>query len=1441
MTDTAAPLTGLEALNQAVQSSLLLSPAEYGTSLIRQKWGATLDPATAQLVTLDYDYHGHPPIDGVHQGQIRVQQSLVQALLSDYQAVADDRFGETAFGFYTPPAIGPHITLVDHVDEFASQEGGFHRDYEGIYRHTVPQVYGPSTQLPITPAAFKQWVWRLEFKEQYQDYLAKTLPSDDVVNGAAPYALRTSAKTAFVMAAFLQRRELSLSPAGLQLALSAAGLGENQTQFSFINNAQLEHCTHPMAHVEVSRLMIYRYTAQDIWVFRHRTQERVLLYVPGNSSPLHELADLKALRTWVVAQSNLPEKRVALAGHFTKEDRTDGTFHAGVLTALEAMTEYPNQHRLSRESGFFNNDGYWNPDDYINLDTQPNTVDPFAELVRVFKQTYLQTAEDAIRDDSDVNRANLSAVVEPVVGWLNRWGMLAIFFPGSEGLVALAGLIEAAYGENELENADRAEKRNEGVERMVFGLLNALPLLAMAGAGVAEAERGPRVNVEVPIAEKTEQATGTQTVDLPPPVLADPGIVFWPPGTEGLPLSEWSRAQLMRGFGPAVEGLPAETLEQIRQVSGVADDHLRVMIANGRQPEGLLADTLVRFKTEAKVQDYLEQLGGSDSPLGTLHLARWLTMDSAWPADVGLQLMDGGNVVWASEHVGQAAEVLNIQQESPFFTALARRLEPSQARALLQGLLKADEPYPNLYTRARLLRQRSEAIAQNKRIELFDSYYQEATKAQGELLQTLAGQYPSLPTPVLEALLSRENLTPASQLSLSEVKGLFTRLEPQVAEYEQGVRLSRAYEGLFLNSVHNADSDTLLLHSIQRMPGWDVQVSVVVREGSLSGPVVDRVGSSALSRQRTLVRVGQRYQAFDEQQQAGYASADFADVVLHSLSKEASSRMGVRVDDLEHFKFKVRRNALQRQAFESVLRRQQLRTPFYEPEDVGLLGGSGTSAVELEVGIRNANRAFVKRMNPGFTDLQADELMGCMEELDAAQQELQRVSDTSAYLERYLQGWISDGRLEQAYYRSRPQVESESESEDWSEDDDGDGDGDEDEDEVSQRLEWINEERSRRTSFITTLRRLYRWQGDETEKVYRNGRMVGFKLTLNQPNGRLFDDLFMRSPPGTLGVYQSMRTEFNAVVSLTVSYPSDGLGRLLDLFPRLETLEISELSHRPAVFDSITRRGVFLNPGLLPEQLWQLKRLRHFSLRESNFPLTPRDTLTLEGLKSLEVLDLSGTSLATPLSVTGFTQLKTLNLSNTGISVFPGGITDQIPSQALVLTFNQIKAIPAKVTLRAGIDLTGNPIPYPESLRRLLAFRRQTGHELWTRYDAPLLPQPEMWLRGWPDTKITARRALWDSLIKQSDNRILMERFSGLNKMPEYLVEYERLQWRIWALLRRIFNSQELGTQLVKLSVRHPTMSAGILLETLEQGVLNFDALNQGQPMYQLSKHPRPE
>ncbi|WP_150644163.1 hypothetical protein [Pseudomonas fluorescens] len=149
MTDTIITGAGREPLNQALKAGVPLSPSVYGAQLIRDKWGADIAPLTTQLATLDYNYHGHPAIDGVQQGRVRSTQSLVQALLGDYQAVADDRFGETAFGFYTPPAIGQTVKIVEHVDEFAYEGNGNHEDYEGIYRQSDPQTYGPETQIAV--------------------------------------------------------------------------------------------------------------------------------------------------------------------------------------------------------------------------------------------------------------------------------------------------------------------------------------------------------------------------------------------------------------------------------------------------------------------------------------------------------------------------------------------------------------------------------------------------------------------------------------------------------------------------------------------------------------------------------------------------------------------------------------------------------------------------------------------------------------------------------------------------------------------------------------------------------------------------------------------------------------------------------------------------------------------------------------------------------------------------------------------------------------------------------------------------------------------------------------------------------------------------------------------------------------------------------------------
>jgi len=75
----------------------------------------------------------------------------------------------------------------------------------------------------------------------------------------------------------------------------------------------------------------------------------VLLYIPGNSSPLHEFNDSRQLRQWIVAQGREADTKQALAAHFCEEDREDGTFHAGVLTALEGMAVYPGDAQADEE------------------------------------------------------------------------------------------------------------------------------------------------------------------------------------------------------------------------------------------------------------------------------------------------------------------------------------------------------------------------------------------------------------------------------------------------------------------------------------------------------------------------------------------------------------------------------------------------------------------------------------------------------------------------------------------------------------------------------------------------------------------------------------------------------------------------------------------------------------------------------------------------------------------------------------------------------------------------------------------------------------------------------------------------------------------------------------------------------------------------------------
>jgi hypothetical protein len=1238
-----------EALKAIVETVLPLSPGQFGDRLIQTKWGQDIDPQTAQLVTLDYNYHGHPAQNGIQQGQVASGQSLTHVLLANYQTVGDGRFGETVFGLYTPPDIGPQVRVVDKVDEFAYEGSGNHESYEGIYRRTDPQTYGPLTQIALRPADFKKWVWALGFKDQYRDYVHQAWPSDEVIVAPAAYALRTSVKAAFVMTAFLQRQENSLTQGALEVALRAAGLAPDQ-QWKHLSVEQLRTSTRNPRLLEISRLVLYRYTARDIWSIRPDSSSRILLYIPGNSSPLHEFADARTLRDWIVEQGKDSDKKQALAAHFAEDDRHDGTFHGGVLTALEGMATWPRQHHLKKGAGFFNDDGYWDPADYIHFEVAPCGTDLFAQLVLSMKQA-AQASIETIRDDAQVNRDNLSAVVEPVVQWVNKFGPLALFVPGGEGLLALAGLIDAGYGLDQALNGQQPNDRSAGVTRTVFGLLNALPLVgaALQGEGTAEALTEEVTRPEVPLLKD----------DLPRDFVPAPPVSSGPR----------PRLELLRGIGPAVASFSDEVLAQIGKVSTVDDDMLRLMQV-GHPPTPLLADTISRFRIDQELQ----------------HIT-----------------------------VGQTT------------------------------------------TRA----------------ELFQARYEALQYSEHQWVRLFQRQYPGLPKGAIEQVLDRSGVDIQSAPTLVETRRLFSQLNGKASQYQQHVRLNRAYEGLYLQSMENPETDILVLHSLKALPGWPRAVRLEVREGSDGGRILDHIGPIDAPDCRRLIKTGNRYRGFDPQGHVRHDTNDIYHAVLDTLPEAERSALQLQpLDAVRDLKLKISERALSRSELISGFHRMDSGLSF---DAQGLRGGGYPSTSQGDALSRDIGMLQLKSIYPEFTTSQADEFFqrlgaGLLEELRQLQ-----INLTQLNLD--LSGWINQVVPEVGDMEVEFLVAGEEAAQGM--------DAAQIEEENLERIETaVHYEREARIELARELMSFWQKRAHESSRVYEGEQLLGFKLELD------FEE-FHRLP--------TLSAKFTDVVELSMKHfqltRPEGLNDFLECFPNLRTLNMEGVDLR-----LLNGQGVW--QGTLPQAIPHMLHLTTLNLKSTSLVLTERAAGQLSDLVRLQVVDLSDNPLGDPPLIQGMTELRKLNLSATGITRCPLGIPDQPQLDLLDLTNNQITRIPASVLTQAvdrdHVQLWGNPLTDEDSLRRIIAHREQTGINLWLSAPAADSSQPAVWLRRLAKKHVILKRLMWQRLEARPRGVRFLRTFEGLSRTADYQVNYPVLQARVWQLLSEADASDELWGRLSK-------------------------------------------
>lgn len=1239
-----APLR--ETLTSVVGAALPQSPEQFGAQLIKAKWGLGIDPQKALLVTLDYRYRGHPPQDGIEQGQVANTQTLVQALLANYQTVGDGRFAESAFGLYTPPDVGPSVRIVEHVDEFADHGNGNHHTYEGIYRQTTPQVYGPATQIALKPAAFKQWVWDLDLQTRYQAYLDRAWPSDKRIVQAAPYDLRTSVKAAFIMSACLQHQEGSLSQEGLVLAMQAAGLPAQQT-WNALTIGQVQAPTRISAPIEVGRLTIYRYTSDDIWCYRHRHSGRVLLNIPGNSSPLHEFADFRHLRQWIVDQGRVAATRQALVAHFAEDDREDGTFHAGVSTALEGMAVYPKEHWLKKNAGLFNNDGFWAPQDYIDLERAQTDTDPFAQLVLTMKQASMASVK-TIRDDAQVNRDNLSAVVEPLVQWINRLGPLALFIPGGEGVLVLAGLIDAGYGLDQAINGKTPEQRSEGVTRTVFGLLNALPLVGAVAALKGEEKIAGTLH------EPREPGS-----DPHPETPAEPA-----PGPAPVPVS--TRVELMRGVCTPLAAFSDEVLAQIARVSTVDDDMLRLM-QTGRPPTPLLADTITRFKLDQELEIVADP----------------------------------------------------------------------QARA-----------------------------------GLFNARYQALQHSDHEWVRLFQREYQGLPKSAVEQILDRSGVDINLPVDADEALLLFKRLDSKSREYQQHVRLNRAYEGLYLRSIAHPETDVLALHSLPRLPGWPKDLRIEVHDGSISGRVLDRCGPPDSADCRRLIKVGDRYRYSTMAATDGDGS-DLFTALVDLLSGEERAAMSLRSPDAaSQLRLRIGTHALSRSELILGLNRMDSRLPF---EARGLRGGGFPNTPQAAALTHEVMRLQVKNLYPDFTDAQADELL--LMAGNGAQALVDRLILEMQQLHADLRQWIDQAVLDVDDMEV-----------DFLAVDDDDAAGMSPEQVAAHNVELLQTvigfERETRTELGDELMGIWQKCPPQINRVMSGETFSGYRLDLS------FED-YHRLP--------TMNVRFNEVVELSMRglhlVERESLSVFLESFPNLRSLNLERVDLRRLSTDGVLE-------GVLPPPIRQMTHLTTLNLSSTFLQLQERTASQFCGLVSLQMLDLSDNPLTLPPVVLGMNELRVLNLRNTGISHCPIGIADQPYFTSLDLRGNRIGRVPYSILNQAvsrdRVKLWGNPLTDEDTLMRLVSHRERTGINLWLSEPGADYGSATPWLEEGDASVREMRQQIWQRLAVKPSGSALLRVVDGLSLTADFRVGYWSLQARVWRLLHEADASEELWGWLLR-------------------------------------------
>ena len=515
--------------------------------------------------------------------------------------------------------------------------------------------------------------------------------------------------------------------------------------------------------------------------------------------------------------------------------------------------------------------------------------------------------------------------------------------------------------------------------------------------------------------------------------------------------------------------------------------------------------------------------------------------------------------------------------------------------------------------------------------------------------------YPTLPTAVANELAHAASASELQMLSAGKVP---LRLGEEIRIYRQQIRLARAYEGLYLCSGPNWDTDRLIVQTLASLPGWPGETRIQLLQ-RLSWPPQEHALGPLESPPHTITHAEAGYIVHDESQPNApirlYPSLYAA---VYAMLPAAMTQLGV-ADEQALQRLIQDSPLLPRPALRTVLGMQPVRPGYRSPMRLAdgrlgyPLGGGRPRATSIS---RQSLLSSIRQVGQHvLIPRPAEQLLTALENRNLNRSQIDDMLRGLLEQRDQLQSRLDDWRQLAALSRNQNV------------------------DDVERLLNAVTQY----------------WY----DSVFRN-RDSTSPLRLER--------LSLLDFPLPLPEFLSASvTDLRLIETLPENYEgwnqhSPQLNSLFRQFPNLRSLEISrayraDASPSPFQFS-------------LPVVAQHLPMLESLNLSNQNISLSSADIDSLVGLTRLRRLDLSGNRLSEqyPPQFNELT-LDYLGLDNMALDHWPEGIRTETVSRVrhLGLRHNHIRVLPrflsdsVPAAEQALVSLQGNPI-FEDDMRRII-------------------------------------------------------------------------------------------------------------------------------------------